>query len=193
MPLPLTNPTRQAVHEAQLVLEQQPIYLDTETTGLDQTSEIVEIALVDWDGRLVFHSLVKPTQSIPLDAVHIHGITNEMVRTAPPWLTVWHSLRSLVIERRVAAYNAEFDFRLMRQSHSRYRLPWHEHISSFCIMRLYAQYRGDWDPIRRAYRFLSLETAAKQLGITLPNTHRAADDALLARSVLHAIAASGAA
>jgi hypothetical protein len=58
-------------------------------------------------------------------------------------------------------------------------------------MKLYAQFRGDWDAQRRQYRYISLEKAGKDAGIYLPNTHRAVDDALLARAVLHFIANQG--
>ncbi len=173
---------------ARQILEMRPLYLDTETTGLDQSAEIVEIAVLDSDGSPLFQSLVRPTQPIPPEAMRIHGINDEMVRAAPPWIIVWQSLRPLLNNRLVAVYNAEFDLRMMQQSHSRYRQPWRERITHHCIMKLYAEFRGESNRQRSAFRFHSLEDAGRQLGIPLPNSHRAVDDALLARAVLHAIA-----
>lgn len=78
----------------------------------------------------------------------------------------------------------------MRQSHMRYRQIWREQIVHCCIMNLYAEYRGGRSRHRGGFRYHSLEDAGEQLGIHLPNRHRAAEDALLAREVLHANARS---
>ena len=46
--------TRQmaVIQRAQAILADRPLYLDTETTGLDPRAEIVEIALIDHDGAV---------------------------------------------------------------------------------------------------------------------------------------------
>ena len=78
------NSTRtSAAARAQQILAGQPIFLDTETTGLDPRAEIVEIALIDHDGAVLLESLVKPTRPIPQDATRIHRITDGMVADAP--------------------------------------------------------------------------------------------------------------
>ncbi|AVF28956.1 DNA polymerase III PolC-like protein (plasmid) [Paenibacillus larvae subsp. larvae] len=41
---------------------------DTETTGIEYDSEIVDIAIIDLDENPIFESLVKPTCSIPEEA-----------------------------------------------------------------------------------------------------------------------------
>ncbi|MCW3664158.1 3'-5' exonuclease, partial [Burkholderia cenocepacia] len=58
------------------------ILLDTETTGLDESAEIVEIAVIDDAGNVLLNTLVKPKHPIPNSATAIHGITNAMVATA---------------------------------------------------------------------------------------------------------------
>ncbi|BCC80200.1 MULTISPECIES: 3'-5' exonuclease [Bacillus] len=55
------------------------LVLDTQTTGLGETDEIVEIAVTDLDGKTLLNTLVKPTVPISDDATMIHGITNKMV------------------------------------------------------------------------------------------------------------------
>lgn len=177
-----------AVQIASAILDLQPVYLDTETTGLDRDAEIVEISILDANGATLFESLVRPRQPIPADAIWIHGITNDMVQSAPTWPAIWPTVRSLLLGRTIAIYNAEYDLRLMQQSHSRYRLPWREQLKTFCIMKLYAEYRGEWDSKRRAYRYFSLDQACQHFALSLPNRHRATADSLLARSLLHFIA-----
>ncbi len=62
-----------------------PLFLDTETTGLDNTAEASEIGLTDAAGQVVFETVLKPTVAIGrrpplcmvsasrLSAAHHHG------------------------------------------------------------------------------------------------------------------------
>lgn len=182
--------TRKAtIAKVQKLLAEQPIYLDTETTGTHQTAEIVEICLVDHAGQILLDSLVKPHGKIPPQATQIHGITNAIVQDAPTWPDIWPRVQAILANRSVGIYNAEFDLRLMKQSHRQARKAWPGiEARVFCIMKLYARFYGDWNPVHHDYRWQSLENAGRQCGLTLPNTHRAKDDTLLARAVLHYMA-----
>lgn len=176
-----------AIEEAQRLLAQKPLYLDTETTGLDDRAEIIEIAILDHDGTPLFESLVKPRYPIPADAARIHGISNAAVATAPAWGDLWPQISEFLSGRTVGIYNADFDLRMLLQSHRFARLDWNrDALTSFCIMQIYARYYGE-----RGYggfRWQSLEKAGRQCRLDLPNSHRAADDARLARAVLHHVA-----
>jgi DNA polymerase III epsilon subunit-like protein len=184
-----TNATRQrAIQTAQQILAARPVYLDTETTGLEAYDEIVEISIVDDEGQVLIETLVKPSQPIPAAATLIHGISNEKVQEARPWPAVWPLVRSALFGRLVVIYNEAFDLRMMQQSHARYRLPWKERFNTFDLIKLYAEFRGDWDSRRRSYRLHSLANAGRQCGISLPNAHRSTADTLLTRALLHHIA-----
>jgi DNA polymerase III subunit epsilon len=178
-----------SIETARVVVNKNPVYLDTETTGLGPDDEIVEVSIVDSDGSILFDSLVRPSKSIPPDSTAIHGITNADVQSARPWPLVWPEIRGLFFGRLIVIYNQEFDLRMLQQSHARYKLPWKERLNTFDLLKLYAEFRGEWDPRRRAYRYQSLDAAGKQCMIELPNSHRAAADTLLARAVLLYIAA----
>ncbi len=180
---------KSAIQRAQAVLDRNPVYLDTETTGLGTNDEIIEISIIDNAGQVAFESLVRPSQPIPTDATSIHGIRDADVQGARPWPIVWQQVRQVLSGRLVVIYNQEFDIRLMKQSHARYRMPWTAQIDAFDLLKLYAEFRGEWDPQRRGYRYHSLENAGRHSGISLPNTHRATDDTLLTRALLQYIAA----
>jgi DNA polymerase-3 subunit epsilon len=171
-----------AIRRARAFWAARPIFVDTETTGLGQRAEIIEISLVDYDGSLLFDSLVRPRISIPPDVIRVHGIDNEMVKGAPAWHQVWQQVEPLLRERYTGIYNVEFDVRMMKQSHQTHGLIWRTpNIRFFDIMKLYADFYG-------AYRWQRLEDAGRQCRIALQNTHRARDDALLARAVLEYMA-----
>lgn len=178
-----------AIARVQALIKEQPLFLDTETTGVHETAEIVEIALLDHAGRVLLESLVKPQRPIPAEATLIHGIDNAAVQSAPTWAEVWPTVVPLMAGRKIGIYNADYDLRLLRQSHQLAGLPWQPPgPSTFCIMQLYAQYFGDWNRARNSFRWQSLEAAGQQCGLTLPNAHRAQADAQLARALLYYMA-----
>ncbi|MBN2146349.1 MAG: 3'-5' exonuclease [Anaerolineales bacterium] len=176
---------KEAQLEAQRLLLTRPVYLDTETTGTSPQAEIIEVALVDDSGAVIFNSLVLPRGLIHPEATRIHGITPAQLAGARSWPDVWAEVAPLLAGRYIGAYNAEFDLRMLKQSHQRSWLRWDlEDNKFFCIMKLYARFHGEWDRRRNAYRHISLEMAGQQCNITIPNSHRAADDARLARALL---------
>lgn len=171
-----------AIRRAQAFWAARPVFVDTETTGLHQHAEIIEIGIVDYDGSVLLDSLVLPRGPIPPDVIRVHGIDNAMVRDAPGWDRVWRQVEPILQGRYTGIYNVEFDVRMMRQSHLRHGLAWRTpDIRFFDIMKLYADFYG-------AFRWQRLEDAGRQCGISLMNTHRAKADALLARAVLEYMA-----
>jgi DNA polymerase-3 subunit epsilon len=180
---------QRAIETARQVLAANPLYLDTETTGLRSSDEIVEISVIDDAGAAIFEALVKPSKPIPADATLVHGIRNADVQNARSWPVIWIQVREVLRDRMVVMYNAEFDLRMMQQSYTLYKLPWEKFkFTSFDLLKLYSEFRGDWDGIRRGYRYHSLADAGRQCNINLPNAHRATKDTMLTRALLHHIA-----
>lgn len=178
------HPARlRAIQKAREYARLQPLFLDTETTGLDPRAEVVEISLVDDAGQPLLDTLVKPTRPMPRDAFQVHGISDAMLATAPTWPEVWPRVEALLQGRIVLIYNADFDMRMLRQSHAAWRIPWEPpNFQAACLMKLYAEYHGEPGSYG-SYRWQSLEIARRQCGIRLPNTHRALVDATLAKAV----------
>ncbi len=181
----------QIAQQARQLALKRPLFLDTETTGLDDRAEIVEIAVIDSQGAVLLESLVRPTRKIPWDVIRIHGITDDMVAGAPTWRELFPRLEEILRGSLVGIYNADFDLRMLSQSHLAHGLFFPRNIfESFCIMRLYAQFYGA-PGYYGSPRWHKLEAAARQCGIPLQNTHRARDDALLAKAVFEYILCSG--
>lgn len=174
-----------AAARARELLARQPLFLDTETTGTTTTSEIIEICILNHEGTILLDSLVKPQRKIPSDATRVHGIDNGMVMNAPAWSDLWQQIESILRQKTVGIYNAEFDLRLIKQTHLQSGLMWNSlNASATCLMKLYAEFYGDWDRYRGGYRWQSLADAGRQCGISLPNAHRAKADSLLAWKLL---------
>jgi len=186
----MNSPRTEAIHIAQAKLELHPVYLDTETTGTGPTDEVIEICMIDDEGLPLFDSLVKPVGKVSLDARRVHGIGDEMFADAPRWWVVWPQVEAVLAGRTVCVYNADFDLRILQQTHAKYKMRWSlpEGTNFFCVMKLYAQFYGEWNARTRGYRWQSLEDAGKQSRLTLPNAHRSIADSLLTRALLHHIA-----
>jgi DNA polymerase-3 subunit epsilon len=178
-----------AILQAQLEVQHRPVYLDTETTGLETADQIVEICILDDNGRTLINSLVRPRNKIPAAAMRIHGITDEMVANAPAWPELWPQVEAALAGRRVAIYNAEFDLTMLKQTNRKYHLRWaFPGAASLCVMKLYAQFYGEWNYFYGSYRWQKLPEAARQCKVTVKGAHRARADALMARGVLHYMA-----
>jgi DNA polymerase-3 subunit epsilon len=162
------------------------VYLDTETTGLGPDAEIVDIALIGADGRVLLDTLVQPLGAIPEAASAIHGLTAEHLVSAPLWADVAGAVLELISGRTVVVYNAEYDFRIVQQCCRRYGVPEPEAFSPAlvwdCAMRAFSDYMG-------ARRWHKLDAAAAQFGHP-PGGHRALGDALACRSVVLGMAGS---
>jgi hypothetical protein len=50
-----------------------PVFLDTETTGLDAGAQALEIGLVNARGERIFETRLKPTVGIDPTAAAVHG------------------------------------------------------------------------------------------------------------------------
>jgi DNA polymerase-3 subunit epsilon len=161
------NNKTSVIEWAKTVISRDPLILDTETTGLDPRAEIVQIAVIDLQGRVLLDTLVKPTRQIPYDAVRIHGITDMQVSAAPGWSQVVDTLYPLLMDRDVVIYNADYDTLLLRQSSNAVSdLRSWLHTSWYCALKAYAKFYGEWNDYRNDWKWQALEMACHQQRIT---------------------------
>lgn len=137
--------------------------LDTETTGVKENAEIVSAAIIDQDGTVLFHSLIKPVNPITEITTAIHGITNEMVADKPTWAEVHDEIARILNAAPLVVYNAQFDMRMMAQSAAKHGLPpIVVHTEVHCAMEAYAHFYGQWNEEHQSYRWQSLSMAMFQ-------------------------------
>ena len=174
-------------------LASQPVYLDTETTGLGTGAEICDLAIIDQFGKPLFDSLIKPCRIIPDAAIEVHHITNEMVAKAPTIADCWPKIRWLLSGRVIITYNADYDLRLLYQSAAAGEVsyPGVPFLQVCDAMQLYAQFYGANNE-RGGYRWQRLVNAAEQCGIDPGEDplHRALADTRLTRLLMIHVAQS---
>lgn len=94
------------------------VALDIETTGLDPHRDtIIEIGAVKYDGSKIsgrWQSLINPQRLIPPPITQLTGITNEMVRDAPPIKAVIQDFADFVGDLPVVGHNVNFDLDFLK-------------------------------------------------------------------------------
>lgn len=161
------------------------VILDTETTGLDEKAEIVEISIIDLKGNVLLDTLIKPKRKIPVDVIKIHGITNEMVSNAPTWEEIYKDFRKIVKSvDLVLIYNERYDKRLIKQTCKLAKVP-SPIFRSECVMKLMAQWNGEKKK-NGEYLFKSLEFIAKSRYVKIEGTmHRSLTDCKTVLSIIN--------
>jgi ATP-dependent DNA helicase DinG len=150
------------------------VALDIETTGLDPIKDsIIEIGAVRFNGRRVegeWSTLIHPGRPIPPFIVNLTGITDQMVMKSPPIKAVLTDLVQFVGDAPVLGHNVPFDLGFLR----RYKvLMANEALDTYEMASVLMPNAGRYN----------LGALGKALGIPLPATHRALDDARVTRGV----------
>ena len=150
------------------------VSLDLETTGLDPLRDaIIEIGAVKFRGDEVldtFSTLINPTRSIPPKITDLTGIADRDVADAPRIFDVLPRLSSFVRDLPIVGHNIAFDLGFLnRQRVFQDNLG----VDTFELAGML---------IPHAERY-SLGALAREVGITLPATHRALDDARVAQAL----------
>ncbi len=154
------------------------VAIDIETTGLDPEKDcIIEIGAVRFSNRRVeaeWSSLIKPTKNIPSFITQLTGITNDMVRKAPTIQDVIGDLAHFVGNCPIVGHNIRFDLSFLQKQH----ILWNNHVID--------TYELASVLLPTASRY-NLGVLAQSLGILLPATHRALDDARVTHALFIAL------
>ncbi len=161
------------------------VAMDTETTGLDVTSDrIVEIAAIRLhrgadDAADRYASLINPGVPIPPASTAIHTITDTEVASADPFPAVMPSFSDWVGRSVVIGYSIGFDLAILKSEHERHGLTWVpprsidvRHLIQLVAPDLPGQ---------------TLEIAANWLGVEIGERHRALGDAETAARIFQAL------
>jgi DNA polymerase-3 subunit epsilon len=93
------------------------LFLDTETTGLEEEDVVIEVGIITDGGEKILDSLVRPMKDVSEEAQEVHGIPPEELKEAPEFSEVKDELRTAIEEaEEIWAYNADFDRRMLRQT-----------------------------------------------------------------------------
>ncbi len=150
------------------------VALDVETTGLDpQSDAIIEIGARRFNGRRVedeWTTLVNPGRRIPEFITALTGISDEMARQAPRLKEILQELADFVGDSPILGHNIRFDLGFF----SKYGLfELNEHIDTYEMASVLLPTAGRYN----------LGALGRALGVPLPATHRALEDARVTHGI----------
>jgi DNA polymerase III epsilon subunit-like protein len=155
------------------------VVLDLETSGLEKTDRVVEIAAVRWPSReVVIDTVVRPPASRWPHAVS--AITPEELAAAPSFGDIAGGV-ALWAAAHLVSWNTRFDLRVLGRELEACNL--HPRFRATCAMRLAGAWLqlADWPSLEAAAELLDIDRAG--------DAHRAMADVLTTCAVLDAMAA----
>ena len=162
---------------------ERSLIIDTETVGAGPSVEVVEIALGDCRGRIVYHTLVRPLYNRLPRSTRAQRFTRDEFEGAPEWTAVWAAVAPLFDNRQLIAYNAAFD----RRALAAMRVRHHQESTERgwrCAMQLAKASLG-------TKKNLTLTEACAHYGLE-GGTHRADADVLATYRLLERLTRVGA-
>jgi len=148
------------------------VVVDIETTGLCfDDDEIIEIGAVKMRNYEIvdrFNTFIRPQKPVPSNITNLTGITNDMLKSAPPIEVAIESFIRFLGNDIFVAHNSQFDSGFIRRDALRQKIPFNNKVlDTLALARIMF-------PELRNHR---LDTLAKVLKIKMGSHHRAVDDA----------------
>lgn len=151
------------------------VCLDTETTGLDESAEIIEIGMIKVvNGQIVdqYSQLIQPYHPIPENITQLTGIDDIMVENQPHWCDVEQTILDFMADFTLVAHNVSFD-RGMLEHHLGRVLP-NQWVDTHDMAKIFL-------PTLTSYKLISIAGALDLHG---QGFHRAIQDAEVTAQVL---------
>ena len=157
------------------------VILDTETTGIgaEKGHRIIEIGCVEMIDRKLtgrhYHQYVNPQRSSDVEAIGVHGITDEFLADKPLYGQIAQAFYEFIDGAELVIHNAPFDVGFMDAEFRRLNMPM---TRTFCTVLDTLVMARDMRPGQRN----SLDALCRSYGID--NSHRELHGALLDAEIL---------
>jgi DNA polymerase-3 subunit epsilon len=145
--------------------------VDVETTGLGRTDRVVSVGVYRLDprGEVLDHWYTPVNPGRDPGPVWIHGLTSELLATAPTFPEIAEELAERLAGRVLVAHNALFDWSMISREYARMgsRVPVEQRLCTIVLAR----------DLRLPLPNHRLGTLATHFGVVPRQAHHALDDA----------------
>ncbi len=166
------------------------LIMDTETTGLGDDDEIIELALLNQDGEKLYHNYFYPSKEVEPGAAEVNHLTQDVLAKLGAVDFVDEADKIMSIIKTVGlpfasqdnipvlGHNLKFDVKMFNQTCQKYGVNVDEGL-----------FKGYKDSMTIAKEWLksasySLNNLTTLIGITREEQHNAADDCLMTKEFL---------
>lgn len=154
------------------------LILDTETTGLDDSDQVLELCIIDANERVLFDKRFNPSVEISRGASRVHKIKKEDLKNADTYKQHHDQIMNILKDRILIIFNAAFDTRLIQQTAEAHGCEYTlDHDLTYCAMIAAAERYGSTN----MYGSISLRDASYEAKIDKSEikVHSAYGDTLL--------------
>jgi len=156
----------------QILGDSDVLFLDTETTGISDTDEVIELAIVDSSGYAVFDGMFKPDVSISPGASKVNGITDEMLADKPEFLAYSGVIADALCNKIIVGWNIGFDIGKLEYMFRKCDIDFVFARDTVCVVDLMKE-MGIW--LDTGSVFLKQNEVGRAFGID-EERHRAVED-----------------
>lgn len=96
------------------------LLFDTETTGLNEDDEIIEMGAVSLRGEVLISNRFCPTKEVSPGAMKCNHLSKEILKDEPCFKDKWPELLKIFEGKKIIAHNGDFDKRILGQTLRRY-------------------------------------------------------------------------
>lgn len=164
------------------IKENMEVVIDVETTGLDETDELLQISIIDISGKILFNSYIKPVyhESWP-QAEAVNQIGWETVKDSPELWEVSDEISHILQEtKHIVGYNVSFDIECLK----RFGIKINTDAEISDVMKMFAPVYGEWSDKYGCFRWQKLTTCAAYYDIGWENI-KAHDSLADCQATLH--------
>lgn len=138
------------------------VVLDTETTGIDEHDEIIQLSIVSMNGDVLFDSHFKPTVKSHPKALKVHKLTNKFLSDKPRFADKWNEIEDVLKDKVIIIHNKPFDVKLINQTCERYGLKSTNTFDTRCSLQ-YFKKKMNTSKLEEVLKRLNLINGDEQL------------------------------
>ena len=135
------------------------VIIDIESTGLlsqDPETEIVQLCILNIQGRPLFSMLLKPSQPMKEEVIAIHKISNEQIVNQPIFPQVAKMIAFVLKDKHVVSWNMDFDWKLLMHMFKKYEQETPKIAGASCAMDRYSEWTGEWSEKKQGFKWQKL-------------------------------------
>lgn len=108
------------------------LIMEMATTGDGKNDEIIQLVLLDMNGRLLLNQYFKPQCQISKSAMARHQINGLLLKRQPQWDEVWSKIKEFIENRTILIPNTSYGIRLFEQTCKRYGISLDFQMNCIC-------------------------------------------------------------